>query len=133
MKTMPGSPHPLGATWDGQGVNFALFSANAGRIQLCLFEATGHRELARLDLPECSDGIWHGYLPAATPGQVYGYRVHGPYDPRHGHRFNPHKLLLDPYARGMVGNLRWSDALFGYRTGSPRGHPITSPNSGLTR
>ena len=117
----PGTPYPLGANWDGGGINFALFSANAERVQLCLFEATGHRELARLDLPECSDGIWHGYLPAATPGQVYGYRVHGPYDPRHGHRFNPHKLLLDPYARGLVGNVRWSDALFGYRAGSPRG------------
>lgn len=116
----PGTPHPLGATWDGGGINFALFSANAERVQLCLFEATGHRELARLDLPECTNGIWHGYLPAGTPGQVYGYRVHGPYDPRHGHRFNPHKLLLDPYARGLVGNVRWSDALFGYRAGSPR-------------
>jgi isoamylase len=116
----PGAPHPLGATWDGAGVNFALFSANAERVQLCLFEPTGHRELARLDLPECTDGVWHGYLPAGAPGQVYGYRVHGPYDPRHGHRFNSHKLLLDPYARGLVGNVRWSDALYGYRMGSPR-------------
>jgi len=115
-----GAAHTLGAVWDGRGINFALFSQHAERVQLCLFEQTGHRELARLDLPECTDGVWHGYLPAAAPGQVYGYRVHGPYEPRHGHRFNPHKLLLDPYARALVGNVRWSDALFGYRTGSAR-------------
>jgi isoamylase len=116
-----GSPHKLGATWDGEGVNFALFSANAARVELCLFDPNGRREGTRFDLPECTDGVWHGYLPGAMPGTVYGYRVHGAYDPRHGHRFNAHKLLLDPYARMLVGELRWSDALFGYRVGHARG------------
>ena len=115
-----GAPYPLGATWDGLGTNFAVFSAHAERIELCLFDPTGRRELARLDLPECTDEIWHGYLPNARLGLIYGYRAHGPYRPQDGHRFNPHKLLLDPYARRFVGTLRWSDALFGYRVHSPR-------------
>jgi len=110
-----GLPYPLGATSDGLGVNFAVFSANATRIELCLFDAKGRKELARLPLPECTDEVWHGYLPDAAPGLLYGYRAYGPYDPRRGHRFNPHKLLLDPYARRLSGPLRWSDALFGYR------------------
>lgn len=110
-----GSPYPLGATSDGLGINFAVFSANATRLELCLFDERGRRELCRLALPECTDEIWHGYLPDAQPGLVYGYRAHGPYDPRNGHRFNPHKLLLDPYARRLTGAPRWSDALFGYR------------------
>lgn len=114
-KLLAGKPYPLGATGDGLGVNFAVFSANATRIDLCLFDARGKKELKRLPLPECTDEVWHGYLPDAQPGLVYGYRAHGPYDPAHGHRFNPHKLLLDPYARQLVGSLRWSDALFGYR------------------
>jgi glycogen operon protein len=103
------------------GTNFAVFSAHAERVELCLFEATGRREIARLDLPECTDEIWHGYLPNARIGLIYGYRVHGPYRPQDGHRFNPFKLLLDPYARRLVGTLRWTDALFGYRINSPRG------------
>ena len=111
----PGRPYPLGATFDGSGVNFAVFSAHASQIDLCLFDSQGRRELQRLPLPECTDEIWHGYLPGAVPGQVYGYRAHGPYDPRRGHRFNPHKLLIDPYARHLIGELRWSDAVFGYR------------------
>lgn len=115
-----GSPYPLGATWDGLGTNFAVFSAHAERIELCLFDPTGRRELARIDLPECTDEIWHGYLPDARTGLIYGYRAHGPYRPQDGHRFNPHKLLLDPYARRLSGTLRWSDALFGYRVNSPR-------------
>jgi isoamylase len=115
-----GSPYPLGATWDGTGVNFALFSENAERVELCLFDARGRRELYRLALPSYTDGVWHGYLPDARPGLKYGYRVHGPYDPAHGHRFNPHKLLLDPYAKQYSGTLRWSDAHFGYRIGTPR-------------
>ena len=115
-----GAPYPLGATCDGLGTNFAVFSAHATRIELCLFDPTGRREIARFDLPECTDEIWHGYLPNARPGLVYGYRAHGPYNPQEGHRFNPHKLLLDPYARCFVGALRWSDALFGYRIHSPR-------------
>jgi isoamylase len=116
-----GRPDPLGATWDGLGVNFAVFSANAERIDLCLFDAAGRREVARLPLPECTDEVWHGYLPDARPGQLYGYRAFGPYEPRHGHRFNSHKLLLDPYARQLFGEIRWSDALFGYRVGAGRG------------
>ncbi len=116
-----GAPYPLGATWDGLGTNFAVFSEHAERIELCLFDPTGRRETARLDLPECTDDIWHGYLPDARTGQIYGYRAHGPYRPQEGHRFNPHKLLLDPYAKRLAGSLRWSDALFGYRINSPRG------------
>jgi glycogen operon protein len=110
----------LGATWDGAGANFALFSANATRVELCLFDPAGERELERVPLPEYTDEIWHGYLPDVLPGQLYGFRVHGPYEPHAGHRFNPHKLLLDPYAKSLRGALRWSDAHFGYRLGSPR-------------
>jgi glycogen operon protein len=116
-----GAPYPLGATWDGLGTNFAVFSAHAERVELCLFDPTGRREIARRDLPECTDEIWHGYLPNARTGLIYGYRAHGPYRPQDGHRFNHHKLLLDPYARRFAGTLRWSDALFGYRINSPRG------------
>src|SRR5215467_13918300 len=94
-----GNPFPRGAFWDGKGVNFALFSANATKVELCLFDEFGRRELERIDLPEFTDEIWHGYIPDLEPGTVYGYRVYGPYDPEHGHRFNPNKLLLDPYAR----------------------------------
>ena len=125
MSSMPaqldrGTPYPLGATWDGLGINFAVFSAHAERIELCLFDPTGKREIARFDLSECTDEIWHGYLPNARAGLIYGYRVYGPYRPQDGHRFNPSKLLLDPYARRLAGTLRWSDALFGYRINSPR-------------
>ena len=116
----PGAPYPLGATWDGEGVNFALFSEHAERVELCLFDARGRREVERLALPECTDQVWHGYLPDARPGQLYGYRVHGPYRPEQGHRFNPHKLLLDPYAKALWGDMRWSDAHFGYRVGHAR-------------
>ena len=115
-----GAPYPLGATWDGLGINFAVFSAHAERVELCLFDPSGRREIARLTLPEFTDEIWHGYLPNARAGLLYGYRAHGPYQPQAGHRFNPHKLLLDPYARRISGNLRWSDALFGYRVNSQR-------------
>jgi isoamylase len=118
---LSGSPYPLGATWDGLGTNFAVFSAYAEGIDLCLFDPSGRREIARMPLPECTDEVWHGYLPNAGAGLIYGYRAHGPYDPQNGHRFNPHKLLLDPYARQLAGELRWSDALFGYRVNSPRG------------
>jgi isoamylase len=115
-----GSPLPLGAVWDGKGVNFSLFSAHATAVELCLFEATGRRETARIPLPQRTDQIWHGYLDGIHPGQLYGYRVNGPYEPRHGHRFNPHKLLIDPYARLLHGRIRWHDALFGYRFGAHR-------------
>ena len=110
-----GRPYPLGATWDGLGVNFALFSANATKVELCLFDAEGKRELERVELPEYTDEVWHGYLPDARPGTTYAYRVHGPYEPRDGHRFNPNKLLLDPYAKQIVGQIEWNPALFGYQ------------------
>lgn len=114
-----GRPFPLGATWDGKGVNFALFSAHASKVELCLFDETGEKELEKIALPEYTDEIWHGYIPDAKPGQVYGYRVYGPYDPQNGHRFNHNKLLIDPYAKQLVGTLKWDDALFGYTIGSP--------------
>jgi len=113
----PGRPYLRGAHWDGQGVNFALFSEHAEKVELCLFDAGGRREIQRLQLPEYTDQVWHGYLPEARPGLLYAYRVHGPYDPTRGHRFNPNKLLLDPYAQAIVGSPRWDDALFGYQVG----------------
>jgi isoamylase len=113
-----GSPHPRGATWDRQGVNFALFSANATKVELCLFDATGQQELQRIELPEFTDEIWHGYVAGLQPGTVYGYRVYGPYEPEKGHRFNPNKLLLDPYAQSHVGSLKIDDACFGYIIGA---------------
>ena len=120
-RLLAGRPYPLGSTWDGPGVNFAVFSAHAQKIELCLFDTSGRKEVARLALPEYTDEIWHGYLPDARPGLLYGYRAHGPYEPRQGHRFNPHKLLLDPYAKRIAGEVRWADALYGYRVGSARG------------
>jgi glycogen operon protein len=119
-KVWPGLSYPLGATWDGKGVNFALFSAHAEKVELCLFDRTGQYEQARIQVPEYTDEVWHCYLPEVRPDQLYGYRVHGPYDPAAGHRFNPNKLLLDPYAKAIAGQVRWSDAVFGYRVGSPR-------------
>ncbi|MWD27835.1 glycogen debranching protein GlgX [Aquicoccus sp. SCR17] len=116
-RVLPGNDRPLGATWDGSGTNFALFSANATKVELCLFDSRGRRELERVALPEFAHQIWHGYLPEVRPGQLYGYRVHGPYAPEAGHRFNPNKLLLDPYALRHHGTLRWHDALHGYRIG----------------
>ena len=113
----PGNPYPRGATWDGEGVNFALFSEHAEKVELCLFDPTGRRELQRIEVREHTDQIWHCYLPDARPGLLYGYRAYGPYDPARGHRFNPNKLLLEPYAKDIVGNLRWSDSHFGYRIG----------------
>jgi isoamylase len=119
-RLQPGRPYPLGATWDGLGINFAVFSAHAEHIDLCLFEPSGRHEIARLRMPEYTDEIWHGYLPDASAGLLYGYRAHGPYDPERGHRFNHHKLLLDPYARGLFGQLHWSDTLYGFRQHSSR-------------
>ncbi|UKE49396.1 glycogen debranching protein GlgX [Xanthomonas translucens] len=114
-----GRPFPRGAVFDGQGTNFALFSAHATRVELCLFDDSGAE--TRLDLPEYTNEIWHGYLPDVQPGQRYGYRVHGPYAPGEGHRFNPNKLLLDPYAREIEGDLIWADELYGYTVGHPDG------------
>jgi isoamylase len=110
-----GLPHPIGATWDGQGTNFSLFSANAAKVEVCLFDSSGERETERIELPEYTDQIFHGYLPDVGPGAFYGYRVHGPYEPEAGHRFNPNKLLLDPYARAHAGKLTWQPAVFGYQ------------------
>src|SRR5665213_1169312 len=115
-----GHPYPLGATWDGIGVNFAVFSGHAEAIDLCIFDSSGRREIARMRLPEWTDEVWHGYLPGAQSGLLYGFRAHGPYEPARGMRFNPHKLLLDPYARRVSGELHWTDALFGYRVHSNR-------------
>jgi isoamylase len=120
MRIAAGSNVRLGANWDGRGTNFALFSATAQKVELCLFDSQGRRELERIELPERNEDVWHGYLNDVAPGQLYGYRVHGPYEPEHGHRFNAHKLLLDPYAKRLAGRLVWSDAHFGYRTGSSR-------------
>jgi isoamylase len=116
-----GLPMPLGATWDGRGVNFALFSAHATAVDLCLFDPTGRREARRIRMPSRTDQVFHVHVQGLRPGQLYGYRVYGRYEPNAGHRFNPHKLLLDPYARLLSGRIRWHDALFGYRTGAHRG------------
>ncbi|MGH7737796.1 MAG: glycogen debranching protein GlgX [Candidatus Tyrphobacter sp.] len=120
VRVWPGRPYPVGATWQGTGVNFALFSEHAEKVELCIFDERGRRELHRIRMPEYTDQVWHCFLPDALPGTLYGYRVYGPYDPSAGHRFNHHKLLLDPYARALFGPLRWSDALFGYRIDSAR-------------
>ena len=121
MRVWPGSPYPLGAHWNGSGVNFALFSAAASRVELCFFDsAENQRETFCIPLTERTDLVWHGYFPDVRPGQLYGYRVYGPHDPRNGHRFNPHKVLLDPYAKVIGRDLRWSDKLFGYRVGDSK-------------
>jgi glycogen operon protein len=120
VRISAGAPHPLGATWDGRGTNFALFSANAEKIELCLFDSHGRREIERIALPERTEDVWHGYLNDVAPGHLYGYRAHGPYHPERGLRFNAHKLLVDPYAKQLAGRLVWSDAHFGYRAGSAR-------------
>ncbi|QYK40084.1 MAG: glycogen debranching protein GlgX [Paracoccaceae bacterium] len=117
----PGRAFPLGATPQGDGVNFAVASAHAEAIELCLFSDDGRRELARVPLEARDGDVWHVHVDGLMPGARYGYRAHGPYAPEEGHRFNPNKLLIDPYARGLDGRLRWSDALMGYRIGSPRG------------
>ncbi|VVC56633.1 protein of unknown function [Beijerinckiaceae bacterium RH AL1] len=111
---LEGRPYPLGATWDGRGVNFALFSAHATKVELCLFDHFSEKERERIELPEFTDEVWHGYLPDARPGTIYSYRVYGPYEPEQGHRFNPNKLVLDPYAKAIEGQLTWHPAVFGY-------------------
>jgi isoamylase len=110
-----GLPHPRGASWDGKGTNFALFSAHATKVEVCIFDDNGEKELERIELPEYTNQIFHGYLPEVRPRTVYGYRVHGPYQPENGHRFNPNKLLLDPYAVAHIGELKWDPAVFGYK------------------
>lgn len=120
MTQFPGYPFPLGANWDGQGVNFALYSENATAVELCLFsEPDQAHESIRIRISERTNHIWHVYLPGLLPGQLYGYRVYGPYEPQAGHRFNPNKLLIDPYAKAISGTVKWNDALFGYEVGHP--------------
>ena len=122
MKVRPGNPYPLGATWDGAGVNFAIFSEHATQVELCLFDSPeAQHESARITLPEQTDLVWHGYLPDILPGQLYGYRVHGPYEPSLGHRFNPYKVVLDPYAKAIGRSIQWRDEMYGYRIGDSDG------------
>ena len=117
MRVSEGTAQAHGAIWDGKGTNFTLFSAHATKVELCLFDSVGGKETERLTLPEYTDQIWHGYVNDVHPSQVYGFRVHGPYEPEAGHRFNPNKLLLDPYARAHVGELKWAPEVFGYTIG----------------
>ena len=130
MRIWPGQPYPLGATWDGEGVNFALFSQHATGVDLCLFDRPEDAsERVRIPLRERTDQIWHCYLPDVRPGQLYGYRVHGPYAPEEGHRFNPNQLLIDPYAKAISGTISWSNALFAYKVGGPREDLEPSPTN----
>ncbi len=120
----PGTPYPLGATPDGEGVNFALFSEHATAVELCLFDPAEPSREIRLPVEERTDQVWHAHVSGLRPGAFYGYRVHGPYAPAAGHRFNPAKLLLDPYARAFAGSVAWDDAVLGYRPGDPAGDPM---------
>ncbi len=121
MRVWPGRPYPLGATWDGAGVNFALFAEHASAVDLCLFESPeATKESYRIPLPEHTDQVWHTYLPDVQPEQLYGYRVHGEYAPEKGHRFNTNKVVLDPYAKAIGRALRWDDSLFGYKIGDAK-------------
>jgi isoamylase len=120
MRIWPGHPYPLGATWDGAGVNFAIFTEHATKVELCLFDsADANQESQRITIKEYTDKVWHVYLPEILPGQLYGYRVHGPFEPANGHRFNPHKVVLDPYAKLIGRKERWADELFAYKIGDP--------------
>jgi isoamylase len=122
MRVWPGDPYPLGATWTGVGVNFAVFSAHATKVELCLFDTPdAPKERERIVLAEQTDQIWHAFLPDARPNQLYGYRVHGPYEPASGHRFNPHKVVMDPYAKSVARTIQWADEMFGYAVGHPDG------------
>ncbi len=128
MKVEPGRPYPLGATWDGAGVNFAIFSEHAERVELCLFDDQGEpQEHQRIALPEQTDMVWHGYFPDILPGQLYGYRIHGPYDPAAGHRFNPAKIVMDPYAKAIGRSTMWAPEMFGYPLGNPQEDLVSDP------
>src|ERR1041385_1475670 len=125
MRVWRGNPYPPGATWDGQGVNFALFSEQGTGVELCLFDSPDQTDQSQLiRVTERTDQVWHVYLPDARPGQLYGYRVHGPYAPEQGHRLNPHKLLIDPYAKAIAGKISCPDETFGYK--------LLDPNLDLT-
>jgi isoamylase len=129
MHVWAGAAYPLGATWDGSGTNFALFSEVADRVELCPF-GPGNRRETRVELSEVDGFVWHCYLPGVGPGQQYGYRVHGPYAPDRGHRCNAAKLLLDPYGKAVAGQVRWHEALFSHRPAGRRGSaPATAPHS----
>jgi glycogen operon protein len=120
MQLKPGNPYPLGATWDGLGVNFALFSENATKVELCLFDsADAANESQRIELREKTDMVWHAYLDGLRPGQLYAYRVYGPFEPKNGHRFNHNKVVLDPYAKAVGRKVRWQDEMFSYKMGDP--------------
>jgi isoamylase len=119
IKVLPGSPYPQGATWDGTGVNFALYSESATRVDLCLFDTATSDQHDTIELHECTGHVWHCYLPGLTIGQLYGYRIHGPYEPEKGLRFNPAKLVIDPYAKAIAGKVNWDYPIFGYRLGDP--------------
>src|SRR5260370_6810571 len=120
MRLWPGHPYPLGATWDGAGVNCARYAEHGAKVELCLFDyPDSSAEAHRIPLKEYTDKVWHAYLPDLLPGQLYGYRVHGPFDPCQGHRFNPSKVVLDPYAKLIGRDARWADELFGYRFDDP--------------
>ncbi|HEV3472887.1 MAG TPA: alpha-amylase family glycosyl hydrolase, partial [Actinomycetota bacterium] len=116
MEVWPGGRSELGANWDGEGTNFAVFSEHAEAVELCLFDEDGSE--TRIRLPEVTAFVWHGYVPGVGPGQRYGFRVHGPYDPEAGHRFNPNKVLIDPYARAVEGDVSWIPAVYGYELGA---------------
>src|SRR5438552_182531 len=119
-RVWPGRPYPLGATWDGSGTNFALYSEHATKVELCLFDhPEAEKESQRIALREQTDMVWHAYLPDVLPGQIYGYRVHGPYKPAEGHRFNANKVLLDPYAKAIARQAHWADEMFGYKLNDP--------------
>ncbi|MGE3886708.1 MAG: glycogen debranching protein GlgX [Vicinamibacterales bacterium] len=130
MTVWPGRPYPLGATWDGEGTNFSVFSEVAEGVELCLFDEAGREE--RVDLPECYAFCWHGYLPGVGPGRRYGFRVHGPWNPDEGHRCDPAKLLLDPYAKAVAGEVRWDEAVFSHRFDDPDGEPNRKDSAPFT-
>src|SRR5579875_3015844 len=120
-KTLPGSPYPQGATWDGTGVNFAVYSENATRVELCLFDKLGTSSSETIEIKECTGYVWHVYVPGLSIGHLYGYRMHGPFEPEQGHRFNPAKLLIDPYATAIAGAVDWNYPIFSYKVGDPAG------------
>ncbi len=130
MRVWPGQPYPLGASWDGQGVNFAIFTEHATAVELCLFNHEDDAEESyKIVMREYTDQVWHCYLPDVRPGQFYGYRVSGPYEPQHGNRFNPAKLLIDPYAKAITGSIKWSNALFAYDVGGAAEDLVPDPNN----